>query len=160
MFEIICLLLSIIIYAVYVVYIRIKYKPDCISESYYLLKHGNIFSIWVIIIAFLIFPSWVEITSNYFQFLPFLSVIALIVVGLNPKYLGSDRVYHIAGATITSILSIIWNIVTETTVIPIILSILAILLSLIDSKNKLFWIECMAFANIYSSIIFELIQIY
>ena len=154
-FALSCLILSIIIYTGYTSYIRIKYKPDCISQSYYLLKNGNIFTICILSIAFLTFPAWVEISPICFQFLPFLSVVALMLVGLCPRYLGQDRVPHIAGASITCILSIVWNIVSGTLLIPAILLIVLILLFAFNIRDKLFWTECLAFLNIYSSIIIK-----
>lgn len=154
-FALSCLILSIIIYTGYISYIRIKYKPDCISQSYYLLKNGNIFTICIIAVAFLTFPAWVEISPIYFQFLPFLSVVALALVGLCPRYLGQDRILHIAGASVTCILSIVWNIVSGTLLIPAILLIVLILLFALNIRDKLFWTECLAFLNIYSSIIIK-----
>ena len=154
-FALSCLILSIIVYAGYTSYIRIKYKPDCISQSYYLLKNGNIFTVCIIAVAFLTFPAWVEISPIYFQFLPFLSVVALTLVGLCPRYLEQDRVPHIAGASVTCILSIVWNIVSGTLLIPAILLIVLILLFAFNIRDKLFWTECLAFLNIYSSIIIK-----
>lgn len=154
-FALSCLILSIIIYTGYTSYIRIKYKPDCISQSYYLLKNGNIFTICILSIAFLTFPAWVEISPICFQFLPFLSVVALMLVGLCPRYLGQDRIPHIAGASVTCILSIVWNIVSGTLLIPAILLIVLILLLALNIRDKLFWTECLAFLNIYSSIIIK-----
>ncbi len=154
-FALSCLILSIIIYTGYTSYIRIKYKPDCISQSYYLLKNGNIFTVCILSIAFLTFPAWVEISPICFQFLPFLSVVALMLVGLCPRYLGQDRIPHIAGASVTCILSIVWNIVSGTLLIPAILLIVLILLFALNIRDKLFWTECLAFLNIYSSIIIK-----
>ncbi len=154
-FALSCLILSIIVYTGYTSYIRIKYKPDCISQSYYLLKNRNIFTVCIIAVAFLTFPAWVEISPIYFQFLPFLSVVALALVGLCPRYLGQDRVPHIAGASVTCILSIVWNIVSGTLLIPAILLIVLILLFAFNIRDKLFWTECLAFLNIYSSIIIK-----
>lgn len=154
-FALSCLILSIITYIGYTTYIRIKYKPDCISQSYYLLNNGNIFTIYMVIIAFLAFPAWVEISPICFQFLPFLSVIALVLVGIYPRYLGQDRVTHIMGASITGILSIVWNMVSGTLLIPALLLIVLILIFAFNIRDKLFWIECLAFLNIYSSIIFQ-----
>lgn len=154
-FALSCLILSIIIYTGYTSYIRIKYKPDCISQSYYLLQNGNIFTMCIIAISFLTFPAWVEISPICFQFLPFLSVVALMLVGLCPKYLGQDRIPHIAGASVTCILSIVWNIVSGTLLIPALLLIVLILLFAFNIRDKLFWTECLAFLNIYSSIIIK-----
>lgn len=154
-FALSCLILSIIIYTGYTSYIRIKYKPDCISQSYYLLQNGNIFTVCIIAISFLTFPAWVEISPICFQFLPFLSVVALMLVGLCPKYLGQDRIPHIAGASVTCILSIVWNIISGTLLIPALLLIVLILLFAFNIRDKLFWTECLAFLNIYSSIIIK-----
>lgn len=152
-FALVCLILSAIIYLTYIIVIYIKYKPSCISESYYKMKHGYWFTVWILLVSFLIFPSWVECSPICFQFLPFLSSVALGVVGLNPKYLGSDRVAHIVATGITTVISLIWNIVTGMYVIPIALLIGVIILWLIRVRNPLFWTECAAFSNIYLSIL-------
>ena len=154
-FALSCLILSLTIYIGYTVYIRIKYKPDCISQSYYLLNNGNIFTACIVAIAFLTFPAWVEISPIYFQFLPFLSVIALMLVGLCPKYLEKDRIPHIAGASITCILSIVWNIVSGTLLIPALLLIVLIRLFVFNVKDTLFWTECLVFLDIYYSILIK-----
>ena len=83
------------------------------------------------------------------------SVIALVLVGLCPRYLGQDRIPHIAGASITCILSIVWNIVSGTLLIPALLLIVLLLIFALNVKDKLFWTECLAFLNIYSSIIIK-----
>ena len=151
-FALVCLITSIVICTVYIGYIYIMYQPDCISRSYYLLKNGNLFTVWILLISFLIFPAWVEISPLSFQFLPFLSVISLGVVGICPKYLESDRNIHIISAGITCGLSLVWNFVSGTYAIPIILGIILIVLYLTPLKNKFFWTECLSFLNVYFSI--------
>lgn len=153
-FAIVCLVLSIISYTTYVTYTYIKYKPSCISETYYCLKRKGLFTAWMLLVSFLIFPSWVEISPVSFQFLPFLSVVSLASVGLAPKYLEEDRKVHIVSATLTSIISLIWNIVSGAYVFPIVLAILVIILAVLKANNLLFWIENTAFLNIFLSIIF------
>lgn len=153
-FAIVCLSLSLILYISYISYTYVKYKPSCISETYYCLNKKELFTIWMLLVSFLIFPSWVEISPINFQFLPFLSVILLSSVGLAPKYLGGDRKMHIISAALTTIISLIWNIVSGIYVIPILLGILVIILATLKAKNLLFWIENTAFLNIYLSVIF------
>lgn len=154
-FAIVCLVASIIFYVSYITYTYIKYKPSCISETYYCLDRKWIFTAWMVLVSFLIFPAWVEISPVMFQFLPFLSVVSLASVGLAPKYLEEDRKVHIISAALTTIISLVWNIVSGTYVIPIILAIVLIILASIKIKNLLFWIENTAFLNIYLSIIFS-----
>lgn len=149
-FALVCLIASFLIYSIYIWFIYKKYQPSCISESYYLIKHKNLFTLWIILVSFLIFPAWVEISPINFQFLPFLSVISLSSVGINPKYLGSEKTAHIISALLAVIISIIWNIVIGQYIILIICAVLSIGL-----YKNLFWIECIAFSNIYLSIIFS-----
>lgn len=146
-------MISFIIYILYIVYIYVKYQPDCISQSYYLLKNKNIFTLWIILVAFSLFPYWVEISPICFQFLPFLSVCSLAIVGLCPNYLDSDRTIHITAASITCILSLIWNLVTGTYLLPILLCMILIILYVSKVKNCFFWAENLAFLNIYLSIL-------
>lgn len=152
-FALTCLVISLILYAGYITYIYIKYKPDCISRSYYLLKNKYIFTIWIILVACLIFPAWVEISLIYFQFLPFLSVCSLAIVGLCPNYLDSDRIVHITAASVTCILSLIWNLVTGMYLLPILFCIILTILYVSKAKNCFFQTENLAFLNIYLSIL-------
>lgn len=152
-FASVCLIISFIIYISYISYIYIKYRPDCISRSYYLLKNKNIFTIWMIVVSCLIFPAWVEVSPLHFQFLPFLSVCSLTIVGLCPNYLDSDRTIHIIAASQTCLLSIIWNFVSGIYLLPVLFSIILLLLYLIKIQNRFFWAEVIAFLNIYLSIL-------
>lgn len=155
LFAMLCLIASIVIYITYIGYIYIKYRPDCISKSYYLLNNKELFTIWILLVSFLIFPAWVEISPINFQFLPFLTIIALSSVGINPKYLESERAVHIISAIIAVLISLVWNIVTGIYLIPIIFSVILLILYIFKVNNFLFWIECSAFSNIYLSIIFS-----
>ena len=152
LFALICLILSVIIYTLYVSVVYAKYKPSCISESYYKIRHGWMFTAWTLLVSFLIFPAWVEISPICFQFLPFLSSISLGAVGLNPRYLESDRKAHIIAAGLAVIISLIWNVVTGVYIIPILLLIGVIIMLVSKISNPLFWTECAAFSNIYLSI--------
>lgn len=151
-FALVCLILSVLTYSIYVGIVYAKYKPSCISESYYKIKHGYLFTVWMLLVSFLIFPAWVEISPICFQFLPFLSSISLGAVGLNPKYLGSDRKAHIIAAGLAVTISLIWNIVTGVYIIPILLLVGVIIMLIARVSNPLFWSECAAFSNIYLSI--------
>ena len=155
MFSLVCLILSIVLYSVFMGLVYTNYHPYCISNSYYVIKNQNLFTYWIILVAFLIFPSWVEITPIVYQFLPFLSVVGLCLVGIFPKFLESDRPIHIMGAVLACVISIIWNIVTQTYIIPLLLLLVLIILCALSIPNKLFWIENLAFMNIYLSILFN-----
>lgn len=155
LFALVCLIASILAYSIYIGIICKKYQPSCISESYYLIENKGLFTFWIILVSFLIFPAWVEISPVNFQFLPFLSVVSLSSVGVNPRYLESQRTAHIVSAALAVIISLVWNIATGQYIIPILLGILLIILYSFRIKNLLFWTECTAFSNIYLSILFS-----
>lgn len=154
-FALVCLIASFLAYSIYIGYIYKKYQPSCISESYYLIKNKGLFTFWMILVSFLIFPAWVEISPINFQFLPFLSVVSLGSVGVNPRYLESEKTVHIVSALLAGIISLIWNVVTGQYIIPIVCILVLVILHILRVKNLLFWTECSAFSNIYLSIIFS-----
>lgn len=160
MFELICLILSMLVYTMYISIVCFKYKvPSCISETYYMLNNKWLFTAWLIAVAFLLFPAWVSISGVCYQFITFLSVVALCIVGLSPRYLDSQRISHIVFTCITLILSIIWNIVSGMYTIILILLVVCILLCFIFRSHKLFVAENIAFANIYISTLVKIILI-
>ena len=152
MFSYICLVLSRIVFFIYISIIYAKYKPSCISESYYLLKHKWIFTLWVILIAFLTLPSWLDASPDNFQSLAFLSSISLIGIGIAPRYLENDRKIHISATCFAALFSLIWTVITGFYILPIILSIVLLILYIIKIPNILFWIETSAFLNISSKL--------
>lgn len=152
-FSLVCLLISFILYFLYVSIVYFKYKPDCISKSYYILDNRNSFTVWLSIVALLIFPAWVEISPIAFQFLPFLSVISLFAVAAFPKYLESDRTVHIIAAAVSWIISLVWCLLIHQYIVPISLAIAVFVLYFTRQNNILYQIESFAFLNIYLSIL-------
>lgn len=149
-----------LIYIMYIGIVCIKYKvPDCISRTYYVLDNGNIFTIWIIAIAFLLFPAWVGISGISYQFITFLSMLSLCTVGLVPRYLEDQRALHITFTCIALVLSIIWNMVSGMYIITLIVLIIFVILCLIFPSHKLFIAENLAFINIYASTLMKIILI-
>lgn len=127
---------------------------DCLSSTYYLNKRKWIFTAFIMVISFLLLPSWLEISGDNYSFLAFLSSVCLSFVGLFPKYLGDDRNVHITSVFISAILSIIWNI-TNSVYIPLLVGIILLLLLklLFRDKDLTLIAEIIAFLNIYASIL-------
>ena len=157
-FALTCYFLSLIVYVVYVCVCLKRYssKMDCISSTFYLNKRKWIFSAVIISISFLILPSWLEISGENYTFLAFLSTLLLSIVGICPRYLEDERIIHLASVALSCVLSLIWNIVSGTYVLPIIGLILLLLYKVIfNVKDLALASEVMGFANIYTSIIFK-----
>lgn len=146
-------MISLIIYLIYIIYIYIKYKPSCISESYYLIKYPSLFTLWIFLVCITLLPIWLEVTPDNYQFLPFLSTVFLIGVGVFPKYLHIDRKNHIISAIGASILSAVWGLLMQSYLIMYTFIIISLLLIFLKKDQKLFWIENTAFLQIYLQII-------
>lgn len=154
-FALVCYIMSFLIYVSYTFICKIKYKSnmDCLSSTYYLNKRKWIFPTFILAISFLLLPSWLEISSDNFTFLAFLSTVCLSVVGLFPKYLGDDRKIHITSVFVSAILSVLWNIANGVYLPLMVGVILLLLLKLIfRDKNLTLITEITAFLNIYSSL--------
>jgi len=129
---------------------------DCISSTFYLNKRKWVFGAIIISISFLILPSWLEISGDNYTFLAFLSTTLLSVVGICPRYLEDERRIHLASVALSCVLSLIWNIVSGTYVLPIIGLILLLLYKAIfNVKDMALSSEIMGFINIYMSIIIK-----
>ena len=158
MFELVCLILSMLVYVMYISIVCFKYGvPDCISRTYYMLDNKRIFTAYMIAIALLLFPAWVSISGIMYQFITFLAVVSLCLVGLFPEYLSSQRTFHIVFTCIALLLSIIWSILSGMYIILISAVIIYIPLYFIFKQYRLFIAENLAFINIYISTLLKVI---
>lgn len=157
-FATITYFMSLFIYIIYLCITISKYgsKMDCISSTYYLNKKKWVFSVVIIAISFLILPSWLEISDDNYTFLAFLSTSLLSIVGICPRYLEDERRIHIASVLLSCVISLIWNLVSDTYILPIIGLIILLLYKVIfNVKDIALASEMMAFTNIYVSIIIK-----
>ena len=73
---------------VYLIYAIIKSKgiPDSISATAYAVKHKNIFTAAMLAVAGLMLPELLKDTPDSVEYLSFLSITGLGMVGLTPDY--------------------------------------------------------------------------
>lgn len=152
-FAFVCYILSALLCFGYIIAVQIKYSPSCISETYYLLPNGNLFSGWIIGIGATLLPCWLEVSPESMEFMAFLSVVALAIVGIAPRYLEENRKVHIAGACVAIGLSILWEWLLGEWMVLLLLVGIALIIYWMKRKNGLFLMEAMAFLNIYLSIL-------
>lgn len=147
-----------------------------ISETYYRLgKYRGIFTTWAMAVAFLLFPLWLESSPEGLQFITFLSVVGLGVVGFAPRFKTSQFWQHTIGAICCMGLGLLWTLCLGLWwifAIGVILGVVASILwgkkydtsiinptSWIDKlmakykvNDLVFWIEIGAFLSIIASI--------
>lgn len=150
-------LASLIVFS-YASFVKGKFNVKSISESYYWLSHispnlGLLFTAWCVAPAFILFPMWVEIMPENWQFLSFLSVVFLGAVGCAPRYLKEQRIAHFAFTALALILSITACAVLGLWYIPAILIVGTTAVMIVKKRaDYLYWIEMAAFVAIFLTV--------
>lgn len=97
---ILLVLLSFILIAGYVYAMIKKGKeiPYSISATYYALTHKFWFALCMIGSGVLLLPAALESSTENSQFLVFLSVVGMVVLGVSPNFKSEQKVPHAIGA--------------------------------------------------------------
>ena len=109
---IILILISFLTIATYKAIVSIKSGvPYSISETYYRIEHKKWFTFVMLFTAFTLLPVALDNSSENSQFLIFLSVAGMAIVGLSPNFIHgekSERITHYVGSVILLICSQCW----------------------------------------------------
>lgn len=82
--------------------------PYSISDTYYALTHKFWFALCMIGSGVLLLPAALESSTENSQFLVFLSVVGMVVLGVSPNFKGSEKTAHYIGAAMSLVFSQIW----------------------------------------------------
>ena len=105
-------LLSFLTIATYTTIVSIKSGiPYSISETYYRINHKKWFTFVMLFTVITLLPSALEYSSDNSQFLIFLSVAGMAIVGLSPNFIygeKSEQIAHYIGSGMLLIFSQCW----------------------------------------------------
>ena len=105
-------ILSMLVMAAYTAAVCIKQKgvPYSISATFYAIEHKGWFRFAMWVCPALLMPAISEVSNPGTEFLAFLALAGMIVVGCFPDYRADKFQYrgHIAGATMAILFSQIW----------------------------------------------------
>ena len=132
--------------------IQIKGLISSISSSYY-LGFGGWFQFWAIGTSFLMLPAWLEVSGESYQWVAFLSVVALCAVGTMPRFREDDAVGHAVSAILSGVLAFVWCGMAGVWHIPICLLAIALFMSIWLYNSKTFLLEVAGFVSIYMGMI-------
>ena len=106
------ILISLLTIATYSAIVTIKSGiPYSISETYYRIYHKKWFTFVMLFTAITLLPAALENSSENSQFLIFLSVVGMGVVGLSPNFIHgekSEQIAHYIGSGMLLIFSQCW----------------------------------------------------
>lgn len=155
---------SLAVFIIYVGSICLMYGiPPSISESFYLLRGGykglkkdmsSAFTIFCFFICFGIVPSWIQVTPDNYQVIPFASAAALGFVGAAPLFKTIQRKIHFVSAILCMILAILWIfLITDFWYVPMIYLLLLSPKIAFDRNRFMFWLEIWAFLSLFTSLL-------
>lgn len=106
------ILISLLTIATYTAIVTIKSGiPYSISETYYRINHKKWFTFVMLFTAITLLPAALENSTENSQFLIFLSVAGIIVVGLSPNFIHGEKfeqIAHYIGSVMLLIFSQCW----------------------------------------------------
>lgn len=175
-----CLILAVVAIAIFVAYnsaVILKFGiPSSLSASFYLwngLKKnlGYIFTGMMFTVAFLLMPSWLEITeivsswSKYLTALPFFAGASIAFVGAAPAFRDCtiENKVHMVSASMAAVFALLWCLVVCYSVgwIFVLASLAIVWIVAFATKTQksgsTYWWEMVAFLATFSTIIYELV---
>ena len=150
-------LISLIAFIAYNSFVILTFGvPASVSDSSYLLKERNLSSLftffcWLTALPLLIY--WIEVLQTDWDILPFAACGALMFVGSSPDFKDEsiEKKVHNISTIICLSASYTWSLLYGNVILTsLCIAISAVLYFVLKHKDdKIFWIEIIAFINIY-----------
>lgn len=135
--------------------------PESISATSYFFKEFNgkywLFTIFCFICGLLLFPPWVNISIEKFQFLPFLSCAGILFAGATPLFRESmQKEIHYSGGIIAVLSCVLWLFFNGFYLTLYLEALILFIIISIDKKNYVYYIEIVGLLGL----IWTLLELY
>lgn len=157
--------ISFILYISYIISLIIvngNKIPIHLSQSYYILKNGWLFTLFMLLIMILTIIPLMEIIPTSYQFLAFLSCASIGFVGISPNFLEDlegkiHKTCAIMAMICSQLLIYLCNPIILITWLILIICLLIYYMynKTLRGSNILFWIEIFSFFNIFFLLFIE-----
>ena len=141
-------------------YIVIKGVPRSISETSYIIKDTirttAYFSLMCFIAAVCVFPLWIKLTPENFEFIPFVSCLTIIFVGTTPLYRKDiESKIHYTCGIIGFSLAILWLILMKQYIHLGVMMLIGTIWTYITPRKYTFIFEVIAYVGLCISLILK-----
>ena len=163
------LVLTLIAFAVYFVYNAIAVcrfgAPKSLSMTYYNFQELNpklkwCFPVMMCLMAGLLMPAWIDLSGGHnLQFMSFFAAAGIVFVGFVPNFKDGrlEKSLHTGSAIFTALFAILWVcLVANMWYVVLIWAIMFIAVAFLSSTWKtsyIYWLETVAFASTFTSIV-------
>lgn len=151
MLSILSILLSMVLFVTYcAMYISHHELPVSLSETFYHVQHRWKFSVFIIVIAALVFVPWMEATERL-EFIVFFACFSVFLVAASPKF-KEDFVsqIHYGAAGVMFISTVVWEIFNGG--LYWVLGGFAVL-AIINRKRWVLWLEIGLFIELHLTLL-------
>lgn len=154
----------------YTLAVCLKFKgiPNSISASFYSLEHKYWFRFTMWVAPMFLLPAILEVSKPNTEFLAFLAIVGMIIVGCFPDYANNkfNKRGHESGAIMTMLFSQVWVACNFPWILFLWLAYVAytaIMMNESDDStlkdkfydtNPLFWIESSCILTVFTSMFF------
>ena len=163
------LVLTLIAFAVYFVYNAIAVcrfgAPKSLSMTYYNFQDLNsklkwCFPVMMCIMAGLLMPAWIDLSGGHnLQFMSFFAAAGIVFVGFVPNFKDGrlEKSLHTGSAIFAALFAILWVcLVANMWYVVLIWAVMLIAVAFLSGTWKtsyIYWLETVAFASTFTSII-------
>lgn len=105
---------------------------------------------WSVAIPLLIY--WIDYSPTDWDFIPFIAATGLCFVGASPMFMSEEmeRKVHVVATIVCASAAYLWTLMYGNYIIGIFAIVLSLILySTLKRETKLYWLEIIAFANIF-----------
>ena len=163
------LVLTLIAFAIYFVYNAIAVcrfgAPKSLSMTYYNFQDISpklkwCFPVMMVLMAGLLMPAWIDLSEGHnLQFMSFLAAVGIIMVGFIPNFKDGrqESLMHTGAAIFAAVFALLWVcLVTNMWYVVLIWAVMLIAVAFLSGTWKtsyIYWLETVAFASTFTSII-------
>lgn len=163
------LILTLVAFAVYFVYNCVAVcnfgAPKSLSMTYYNFSEPNpklkwAFPAMMVGMAMLLMPAWLDLSEGHnLQFMSFLAAVGIIGVGMVPNFKDGrfEKGLHTGAALFAALFAILWVcLVANMWYVVLVWTVLLAAVMLLSKTTKtswIYWLETVAFASTFTSIV-------
>lgn len=151
------LMFSILFVAVFLLYVVMETKgiPSSLSETFYTLgDDGWLFQMVMITVSIALAMPWLSVSSEYFQFLAFLSCGGLMFVGSAPCFrLPIHGFVHYTSAVVCCVCAVLWQILESLWDVTLLWTWVGGMLCLAMRDKWCWWVEIAVIGSLFSNLL-------
>lgn len=138
--------------------VEIRHIPESISETYYLLNRGWLFQMVMFVVGFSLMPVWLEISSDAYKFLVFISCASICFIGAAPALkIKFESQIHYTCAVLCGACSFAWQILEGMWDTQLFFGFLGLCGIIKQPKNYTWWIEIAIIFSLFANLIREIL---